>query len=57
MKTCKYCDERFDETEQEPGSPGQLGAISLETARDADSDDVCPKCKEELGIINLMVVG
>jgi hypothetical protein len=32
---------------------GDLGNIFLQRT-DSDADDVCPGCKEELGILNLL---
>ncbi len=57
MKTCKYCDEPFDEAEEDTELPGQLGAMFLDRAGYTDSDDVCPRCKEELGILSLIGTG
>jgi hypothetical protein len=34
-----------------------LGEMFLEHMGDDDAEDVCPKCKEELGIINLLGFG
>mgnify|MGYP006910658611 CR=1 FL=1 len=49
MKICKRCFREFDEEESQDISPaGSLAEIFL---RDIDIEDLCPECREELGLI------
>ncbi len=54
MKPCKRCFETFDENEHiDPNPATALGDLFTDTG-DADIEDLCPACREELGIINLL---
>ena len=57
MTTCNKCGESFREGDEEQNPATGLGEMFLEQMEDVDTDDVCPKCKEELGIINLLGLG
>jgi len=55
MKECKKCFRLFDEDIQENYSPaGDLGDIFLKEAGTAIDEDICPDCREEFGILNLL---
>ena len=57
MKTCSKCGESFWEGDEEYSPATDLGEMFLDHTGDDDAGDVCPKCKEELGIINLLGLG
>lgn len=55
MKLCKRCLKEFDENESMDYSPARdLGDIFISDMGDYDVEDICPECREELGIMNLM---
>lgn len=56
MKLCKKCFKEFDEDESMDYSPTRdLGNIFVSATQDMNVADICPQCKEELGVINIMV--
>ena len=57
MTTCSKCGESFREGDEERNPAKDLGEMFLAQMEDVDTDDICPKCKEELGIINLLGLG
>ncbi|PIP37227.1 MAG: hypothetical protein COX20_02255 [Desulfobacterales bacterium CG23_combo_of_CG06-09_8_20_14_all_52_9] len=58
MKICKRCFQEFDENEYSYDNPAEaLTDIFLESAGAENSRDVCPPCREELGMSNLMGFG
>jgi hypothetical protein len=55
MKLCKKCFREFDENNKREDSPArELGDIFISGIGDVDIKDICPECREQLGIINLM---
>jgi len=54
MKTCKHCDEEFEESSGEYNPAEELVEIFLDSTGESGADDLCPKCKEELGINSLL---
>lgn len=55
MKLCKRCFRKFDEGENIDSSPAtKLGEIFISDIGDVDIEDICPECREELGVMNLM---
>ena len=55
MKLCKKCFKEFDENDNIEDSPARkLGDIFISDIGNVDIEDICPECREELGIINLM---
>jgi hypothetical protein len=55
MKLCKKCFREFDENDKMEDRPArELGDIFLSETGNVDIEDICPECREELGIINLM---
>lgn len=55
MKLCKRCFKEFDEDESMDYSPARkLGNIFISRIGDIDVEDLCPECREELGMMNLM---
>jgi len=55
MKLCKRCFREFDEGEYLEYSPARgLGDIFISDVGDVDVESICPECREELGVMNLM---
>ncbi|MGC9975526.1 MAG: hypothetical protein ABSC57_02230 [Syntrophales bacterium] len=55
MKLCKRCFKEFDEDESVDYSPArELGDIFISRVCNNDVQELCPECREELGIMNLM---
>ena len=65
MKTCKRCFREFGEGEVLDGSPATELADSLDSRchgndrgeTDIAIEDICPECREELGVMNLLGFG
>jgi hypothetical protein len=57
-KQCKRCFQEFAEDENLFQSPARdLADIFLETTGAENSHDLCPQCREELGMLNLIGIG
>ena len=55
MKTCKRCSMPLDENEPEDYDPvRELGEVFLLETGDVRVKDLCPQCRKELGILNLL---
>lgn len=55
MKICKNCFREFDEHGDDNHNPMvKLGMIFLEHTSEVNPGDYCPKCREELGVMNLI---
>lgn len=55
MKLCKRCFREFDEDESVDFSPARdLGDILVSGVSNIHVRDLCPQCREELGVMNLM---
>lgn len=55
MKICERCFQEFTEDENLYRSPAEeLSDIFLETTGAENGHDLCPQCREELGMLNLM---
>ena len=60
MKTCKRCFREFDESEADvvDVSPAtELADILLRDISVEDINDLCPDCREELGVMDLLGFG
>ena len=60
MKTCKRCFREFEESEVDvvdvrPAT--ELADIFLRDVGVEDINDLCPQCREELGVMNLLGFG
>jgi len=56
-KICEKCFGQYFE-EDGPATPmEELGRIFLGAVKDQDAGHFCPKCRNELGILNLLGVG
>ena len=52
MKICKRCFREFDEMEDSDSSPAEnLGNIFLRDIGIDDISNLCPDCREQLGVI------
>jgi len=55
MKICSKCFGEFNEREDTGNNPVvELGDIFFEFTTEDNSDDLCPQCREELGMLNLV---
>jgi len=55
MKRCKRCFREFDEEDVVDISPAaELADIFLQDIGVDDVNDLCPDCREELGIVTLL---
>ncbi|MCD6576419.1 MAG: hypothetical protein J7K66_00220 [Anaerolineaceae bacterium] len=58
MKICKKCFREFDEEDVLDASPAtELADIMLQDIGVEDVNDLCPQCREELGVMNLLGFG
>ena len=53
MPRCKKCGQKFDDDNGVASPAKTLGELFLE-ATEEDPRDLCPRCREELGIFNLL---
>ena len=55
MKVCKRCLNEFDEDENIDYNPAmELGNILISDVGDNNIEDICPECREELRVMNLI---
>jgi len=60
MKICQNCFQTFDETPIPHATPAEgLGNIFLDSVREdncsaQEGRDLCPTCRETLGIVNML---
>jgi len=58
MKICSRCFREFNEREDADYDPAvALVDISVEHIMEASDTDLCPECRKELGMANLMGFG
>jgi len=57
MKTCKQCFREFEEEDTDISPPEELANIFLQDIGVEDINDLCPQCREELGVMNLLGFG
>lgn len=58
MKTCKRCFREFDEEDFLDVSPAkELADIFLQDVGIVDINELCPECREELGVMHLLGFG
>jgi len=55
MSRCRKCGAVYDEDEGAASPFETLGELFLETAGE-DAHDLCPRCREELGVLCLLAV-
>lgn len=56
MQTCKRCFREFEEDGIDISPPEELADIVLLDTGTEDINDLCPQCREELGLMSLMGV-
>jgi len=54
MKVCKMCYREFEEDGQYISPAEELADIFLQDIGVEDINDLCPQCREELGVVNLL---
>jgi hypothetical protein len=55
MKKCERCLRNFNNNENLDNSPArELGDIFISDIADVNVKNICPECREELGVMNLM---
>jgi len=55
MKICKKCFREFTEDDYSYNSPPEiLGELFLKSTGTIDPRDLCPECKKEFGMMNLL---
>jgi hypothetical protein len=58
MKVCKNCLRKFDVLEDKEYHPlHDLGDIFWVCIDNVDIDDLCPECREEMGMFTLLGFG
>jgi len=57
MKTCTQCFREFGEDNDGSGPADVLGQTCVDTMENGEDRCLCPKCREELGILNLLGFG
>jgi len=58
LKTCKRCFREFDEEDVLDTSPAtELADIMLQDIGVESINDLCPECREELGVMDLLGFG
>jgi len=56
-KICSKCFREFTEEDSDRSPIEVLGQIYLEGVDNQDARDICPICREALGILNLLGFG
>lgn len=54
MKTCPKCGEEFGEDVNEYNPAQELDEMFHDGMAEPDADDLCPKCREKLGMMNVL---
>ena len=55
VKICSNCGRPMDEVDPDPTNPAEiLGDLFHESVSPVDAVDICPACREELGMLNIM---
>jgi len=57
MKTCKRCFREFEKDDIAESPAEELADIFLQDIGVEDINDLCPQCREELGVMNLLGFG
>jgi len=56
-KICSRCCREYTEDEDISIPVDVLGQIFIDAMEDQDAGNICPKCREDLGILNLLGFG
>ena len=57
MKTCKQCFREFEEEDIDISPAEGLADIFLQDFGVEDINDLCPQCREEFGVVNILGFG
>ena len=57
MKTCVKCGREFEDDHLYSTPFIEIGNIYLESTRTVSIDEICPECREDLGIMSLLGFG
>ena len=57
MKTCKRCFREFEEEDIDISPAEELANIFLQDIGVEDINDLCPQCREELGVMDMLGFG
>lgn len=57
MTVCRRCSKEFEAPETYTTPMEELGQIFLKSVKGDNADRLCPDCKKELGILNLLGFG
>jgi hypothetical protein len=58
LRICPRCLEEFDEKEKlEESAARDLGDTFLKTTTNMNIEDICPHCREEMGVVALFGFG
>ena len=54
MKTCERCGREFEEDKSEYNPAQELGKMFVDSTGGSDAEHLCPRCRETIGMANLM---
>lgn len=55
MKRCKRCGKAFSDNNDSFDSPARYrGELYLDSVGTINADDLCPECREDLGIVGML---
>lgn len=54
MIICERCFREFEEDEQYISPAEELADIFLQDTEEEDLNDLCPQCREDLGVMNIL---
>ncbi|TSA48168.1 MAG: hypothetical protein D4R56_00875 [Deltaproteobacteria bacterium] len=58
MKTCKRCLREYEDSISVHKNPAhELGELFLKATEPEEENDLCPDCREEMGIFTLLGFG
>jgi hypothetical protein len=57
MKTCKRCFREFDQSKYDINPSTELADIFLNDMGVENINDICPECRKELDVMNLLGFG
>ncbi len=54
MKICLRCSKEFPEDDPHDNPKKELGKLYFDAIGTINANDLCPECREDLGIVNLL---
>ncbi len=55
MKICKICQRVFEDDLAREENPAEtVGDLFLQSVNETEANEICPDCKENAGILNLL---